>query len=208
MPTLAIPASVHQLLLVTAEHATSTQGTLQRFEREKGKWKKIGRVWDVSLGIKGLSPNSEKKEGDLTAPIGLFKLGSAYGYSSQAPAGSQWPYQPLSEGWVCVDDPSSEHYNRVFNPDQGTKKDWSSAETMRRKDHLYKWVINIEQNVDRVKGCGSCIFLHIWRKPGSPTEGCTAMDEKNILTLLTWLKPEPNPHLLQITKDQLTQILW
>jgi D-alanyl-D-alanine dipeptidase len=72
---------------------------------------------------------------------------------------------------------------------------------MARPDDLYKWVINIEQNFPDVKaGCGSCIFFHVWRKPNSPTEGCTAMSETNIVTLLKWLDPQSEPLLVQLPK--------
>jgi D-alanyl-D-alanine dipeptidase len=208
MPNLNVPDSVKQLVVVNAKEWSSTKAFLQRYEKVQNKWKKIGPSWEVSLGSKGLINATEKKEGDLMAPAGVFKIGSAYGASLSAPSGSHWPYQPLSEGWVCVDDPKSTHYNRVFSPDPSVKKDWSSAETMLRTDHLYKWVINIEHNINRTAGCGSCIFFHVWRKPGSPTEGCTAMEEKNILTLLAWLDPAQNPHLLQGPDTLITQFLW
>jgi zinc D-Ala-D-Ala dipeptidase len=173
----------------------------------------VGNSWPISLGKKGMSwgkglhqvppdqpGDAVKKEGDLTAPAGIFKLGKAFGYSEFAAEGSRWPYQPLSEGWVCVDDPTSERYNDVFDA-KDAKKDWSSAEVMRRKDHLYKWLINVEQNWPTTCGCGSCIFIHIWRRPGAPTEGCTAMEETQILELLRWLDPAAQPLLIQLPDE-------
>lgn len=208
MPTLTLPDSAQQLVVVTAKEWSSNQGVLQRYEKVRNKWKKVGASWEVSLGSKGLKMATDKKEGDLTAPAGVFKIGQAYGAAIQAPAGTKWPYQALSEGWVCVDDPKSAHYNRVFSPDKSVKKDWSSAETMLRQDHLYTWVINIEHNAERVAERGSCIFFHVWRTPNATTEGCTAMDEKNILTLLGWLDPSQNPQLVQGPESLLTPFPW
>ena len=44
-----------------------------------------------------------------------------------------------------------------------------------------------------IPGYGSAIFLHIWKKPGSPTAGCVAASEENILKILGWLKPDADP---------------
>lgn len=106
---------------------------------------------------------------------------------------------------MCVDDPASRSYNQVIDG-KVASKDWKSAELMRRKDHLYKWVINIEQNPVNKAGCGSCIFLHVWRKQNSATEGCTAMEESAMVGLLKWLKPQANPVIVQLTEESYTQL--
>lgn len=199
-----------QLIVVISDEWKSPTATLRRFDRTGGGWSAAGAEWPVSLGLKGMSwgaglvefhgEGPQKQEGDNTAPAGLFKLGTAFGYAETAPANVSWPYQPVSESWVCVDDPRSENYNLIFDA-AGVRKDWSSAERMRRKDHLYTWGINVEQNFPTVRpGCGSCIFLHIWRAPHAGTEGCTAMEEENLLTLLRWLRPEATPLLLQLPR--------
>ena len=55
---------------------------------------------------------------------------------------------------------------------------------MRRKDELYKWVVELEHNPTATPGAGSCIFLHVWRGPKSATVGCTAMDETVLAELI------------------------
>jgi D-alanyl-D-alanine dipeptidase len=208
----SLPSHAKQLLVVTSSDWAASTGTLRRYTRAGKGWKKVGSEWAVSLGARGLAwgcglhadgkTGPTKKEGDNTAPAGLFRVGQAYGYDAAAPSGSRWPYQQVTPGWICVDDPRSSSYNRVFSPASGVKRDWSSAEIMRRADHLYKWIINVEQNVpDPKPGCGSCIFLHVWRRPGAPTEGCTAMEENRMVDLLKWLRPDAAPHLVQLPED-------
>ena len=209
-PAAVIPSDVKQLVVVTSAGWTEPTGNLQRWEKRGDGWKRVGRSWPVSLGTKGMAwgrglqpdmtAKGSKQEGDLTAPAGIFQLGRSYGYADTPPRGVRWPYQTVSPGWVCVDDPKSSRYNEVFDA-TGGEKDWRSAETMRRKDHLYKWLINVEQNTPPNCGCGSCIFLHVWRQPGSPTEGCTAMDEKDIVELLRWLDPSGRAALVQLPDD-------
>jgi D-alanyl-D-alanine dipeptidase len=202
---------VQQLIVVTAPDWNSTTGALQLFEREKTGWVKKEKSWAISLGDRGLAwgrglhgeplEGPIKKEGDKTAPAGLFKIGQAYGSDKNLSFKTSWPYQPVDKNWVCVDDPRSGHYNQIFLNDSAIKKDWSSCEIMGRADGLYKWVITIEQNPDRQKGGGSCVFLHVWRKPGSATEGCTAMDEAYMIKILSWLNPDKNPHIVQLPQS-------
>lgn len=211
LPVSPLTPSVRQLVVVMADDFSSTAATLARHERRDGRWQPVGEPWPVSLGSRGLSWGAGfeplgldgplKIERDDTSPAGVFRIGRAYGAADAPPPGTRWPYQPVDETWVCVDDPASGAYNTITQTVQGKKTDWSSYEMMRRRDHLYDWVINIEQNFPSVvRGKGSCIFFHVWRRPGSPTEGCTAMEDERMVELLRWLDPEMDPHLAQLTK--------
>jgi L,D-peptidoglycan transpeptidase YkuD (ErfK/YbiS/YcfS/YnhG family) len=51
-----------------------------------------------------------------------------------------------------------------------------SAERLFRGDRLYDLVLLTDWNWPRAeRGRGSAIFLHRWRGPGRPTEGCVAL---------------------------------
>lgn len=206
-------AATAQLVLVLTDDWDAVTGTLTRFDKAKEGWAQAGGSVSISVGLKGMawgkglhpeqSAGPQKKEGDLRATAGIFKIGQAYGYESQAPQGSRWPYQQVDETWRCIDDPASASYNQVKRIGLDEKKDWKSAEHMKRNDHLYKWVLNVEQNFPAVTGgCGSCIFLHVWRKPGSGTEGCTSMAEEKMVELLSWLDPSKNPVIAQLPKAE------
>jgi L,D-peptidoglycan transpeptidase YkuD (ErfK/YbiS/YcfS/YnhG family) len=50
-----------------------------------------------------------------------------------------------------------------------------SHENLRRADPLYDLVLLTDWNWPNAEpGRGSAIFLHRWRRPGFPTEGCVA----------------------------------
>src|SRR3546814_11826254 len=51
----------------------------------------------------------------------------------------------------------------------------------------------IEHNPEARKGAGSCIFAHLWKAPGAPTAGCTAMADATIARRYGWLRPEAKP---------------
>ncbi|MBF8262931.1 MAG: hypothetical protein HW387_596 [Parachlamydiales bacterium] len=49
---------------------------------------------------------------------------------------------------------------------------------------------------------GSAIFMHIWRDPGFPTAGCTAMQEKDIGDIVSWLDEKKHPVLVQLPMEE------
>lgn len=212
-------AGARQHLLVVTEAPGDTRGRMYRMEREvagvqegEGSWHRVGAPIPVTVGWGGVGP---KREGDGRSPQGAFSLGPVFGYSPDPPPGltaagpapaaepgpppadsllpaTRVPYLPLTSGFVCVDDPSSVYYNRVFDADTlSVPRDWASAEAMRRDlahgDDLYEWGVVVGYNEEAVPGEGSCIFLHVWRGAAEPTAGCTAMAEDDLLTVVRWL---------------------
>jgi len=190
-------------LLVVTEAPGDIGGRLFRMERADTGWRQVGTPIPVVVGRSGVGP---KQEGDGRSPEGVFELELFFGYGQEPPAvmdvsaETSLPYQPMAPGAVCVDDPASAYYNRVLDPDTLPEpvlpaKDWTSSEPMRRDlafgDDLYEWGVLVRFNDSAVPGAGSCIFLHIWRGPDSPTAGCTAMAEADLLMVLGWLKSEP-----------------
>jgi zinc D-Ala-D-Ala dipeptidase len=207
-------SSSRQCIVVVAENWTSTTGVLRSFERRasKGGWKESGSGVPVVLGKKGLGLGRGlvslnlgtapvKKEGDDKAPAGIFHLSSAFGYAPDRSA--SWvklPYLALTTKIEGVDDPKSRYYNKLVDRSRVAKVDWSSAEKMRRDDMLYKWGVVVDHNPAALAGAGSCIFLHIWKNSASPTAGCTAMPEKDLVRLIRWLDPARRPILVQMTR--------
>jgi L,D-peptidoglycan transpeptidase YkuD (ErfK/YbiS/YcfS/YnhG family) len=192
-PGLVAGARQHLVVVTAAPQAIS--GYLYRMERVEGAWRQAGSPVRVVVGRSGIGP---KHEGDGRSPQGIFPLTRSFGYAAEPPPGTALAYEPQAPGAVCVDDSTSGNYNRVFDADTlSAPKDWASAENMRRDlahgDDLYRWGIIVGYNRTGMPGAGSCIFLHIWRGPGNPTAGCTAMAEADLLNLLSWLEPENDP---------------
>jgi D-alanyl-D-alanine dipeptidase len=203
-----------QCVVVLTENWASTTGVLHAFERDEAVagWKEQGAGISVVVGKNGLGEGQglvrldfaaapAKKEGDNRAPAGIFRLSSAFGY---APAdAADWvklPYLALSKQIEGIDDPNSRFYNKLVDRSKVAKIDWRSSEQMRRDDLLYKWGVVVDNNAAAIPGAGSCIFLHIWKSPASPTAGCTAMPESDLVRLLRWLDPSRDPILVQMPK--------
>jgi L,D-peptidoglycan transpeptidase YkuD (ErfK/YbiS/YcfS/YnhG family) len=184
-----------QLIIVLTDDWNSIPAKLYCVEKIKGKWV-TQFSFPVVVGNKGMT--IDKTEGDLKAPSGIFNLGPAFGYADKKEA--QWirmRYLQASDTLICVDDGGSRFYNQLVDTNS-ISVDWNSREVMHRKDIYYEWGIFVQYNSQPViKGKGSCIFIHIWDNENGGTEGCTAMEEKNILKLLHWIQSDKNPLLVQ-----------
>lgn len=187
-PAPAGPSST-QLIEVRGE-PDSFRAKLVCFER-------FGRTWDrvfecpATIGKKGLILSDDKREGDGKTPVGIFKLGRAFGYSPRIETGLQ--YEPVSDVDIWIDDPESPDYNlRVKKPTQA-----KSFEELLRADQLYEFAAVIEYNTKPVKkGAGSAIFLHVWGGKDRPTAGCVAVEREKLISILKWLDARKLPQVI------------
>ncbi len=207
-----------QMVVVTTKDWTATEGVLRRFERKEQNWQQIGPSMPVVVGRSGLAwgrgltnmPASflpQKKEGDGRSPAGIFRLTYAFGYAAPDEVSMiRLPYIQCTESVECIDDTNSAYYNIIKDRRTVEKVDWNSAEKMKMSDNEYKLGIFIAHNAAMTKpGAGSCVFMHVWKEPGHPTSGCTAMSEGGIESLLGWLDPRANPVLVQLPEEPYQQ---
>ena len=160
---------------------------------------KNGLGWGLGLIDAKSRAGPRKIEGDNKAPAGIFRLSPAFGYARRA----SWimlPYVPLTTESEGVDDPRSHYYNQLVDRSKVPLVDWRTSEQMRRADDLYKWGVFVAHNPAAKPGAGSCIFLHIWKNSSTATTGCTAMAERDLIQLLSWLDPAAQPILVQMPR--------
>ncbi|EAQ03869.1 hypothetical protein OB2597_11516 [Pseudooceanicola batsensis HTCC2597] len=143
----------------------------------------VGRhLLPCTHGRNGLT--EEKREGDGATPRGLHRIvGCLYRPDRIAPP-APWAV-PLLPGMLWSDDPAHRAYNRLVAAPYE-----ASHERLRRADPLYDVVLLTDWNwPEAVPGAGSAIFLHQWRRPGYPTEGCLAFSRAHIRWLAAWAEP-------------------
>lgn len=217
-----IPEATQQLLTVVTEDWAATGGELQRWRRAGAGWVAVGDAVPIVVGRSGLGwgiglhgdaaearrsgigrpDDPGKAEGDGRAPAGAFRLASAFGYADAQPTGLR--YVPATPRSVCIDDAASPLYNTVFEADRDPADLGVSLERMLRYDALYRLGVIVDHNgggelgTDPEPGAGSCIFLHVWRGPGTSTAGCTAMPDAALADVLAWLDDEASPVLVQL----------
>ena len=212
-------AEIHQLMVSVAPAWSSSQGTLQRFERgADGRWIKVGEAVPVLYGKQGLAwgrgvrgndePGLRKREGDGRTPAGAFALGLIYGNDPRLPDGADFPYHQVTGVDAWPDDPKNPFYNRHVAVDAANPPAWFASQRMRTGDPAYRWRVEIRHNADPVEpGAGSATFFHIRRGETHPTAGCTTMAEPALRELIRWLRAAATPHYVLLPRAEYLR-LW
>ena len=210
-------AASRQLLLVVADDWASTTALLRRFARAApgAEWAPVGEAFAVSLGQCGLAwgigrhravgaDAPQKREGDRRAPAGVFAITALFGAADHPLARSaRLPYFGATPDLKAIDDPASDHYNRIVAQSTVAEIDWKSHEDMLRDDDRYAIGAVVAHNSPNpVPGAGSCIFIHVWQSEGMPTAGCTAGALADICALCAWLDGTASPLLVQLPRAE------
>ncbi len=126
-----------------------------------------------AIGRGGLQ--RDKREGDGATPVGVHRIGGLYYRPDRMNAPVEWAV-PIGLTDMWSDDVTDPDYNHLVRASHRF-----SHESMRRADPLYDMVLITDWNWPvATPGKGSAIFLHIWRKPHYPTEGCIAFSRENL----------------------------
>jgi L,D-peptidoglycan transpeptidase YkuD (ErfK/YbiS/YcfS/YnhG family) len=127
-----------------------------------------------------------KREGDGATPSGLHHI-TGLRFRPDRIAASTLPEwaEPIGLRDLWCDDPSHPAYNHSVRAPFT-----ASHETLRRSDPLYDLLLTTDWNwPDAKPGHGSAIFLHRWRRPGYPTEGCIAFAPRDLLWIARHAAP-------------------
>ncbi len=207
-----------QLVLVVTRDYDSITGVLAFFERDApgAPWRRVMAPFPVTVGRTGLafgrglhgdgpslSGVPAKREGDGKAPAGAFALTIGFSYDPTALGFvPKMPMHHVTADTICVENSDSRKYNMVFDEGTAGPPDWSGPDRMLRADGLYANGLFVAHNTDPVApGAGSCIFIHSWRGPDSPTAGCTAMEPGRVVELLRRLDPAKSPVMVQLPRQ-------
>ena len=126
------------------------------------------RLYPCSIGRSGLS--IQKSEGDRATPCGVHAITGMLYRPDRMARPTDWA-RPIRPGDLWSDDPCNEDYNLMVRAPCG-----HSHERLRRADPIYDLIVLTGWNWPHaVKGRGSAIFIHQWRSPGAPTEGCIGL---------------------------------
>lgn len=132
-----------------------------------------GRHFPCSLGKGGIT--CDKREGDGATPAGIHGLVGCLYRPDRLAKPCDWAV-PIGPSDLWSDDPRDEDYNLMVRAPYP-----HSHERLSRADPLYDIVLLTDWNWPRAEhGRGSAIFLHRWRWPGYPTEGCVAFAPEDL----------------------------
>jgi L,D-peptidoglycan transpeptidase YkuD (ErfK/YbiS/YcfS/YnhG family) len=191
-------ADKDQLLIVFSKNDTTSKAVLASFDKKNGHWQVHFNPVVACIGKNGFARPDEKKEGDNKTPSGFFALGQLFSYESSVKTPLSFIQSTAEDKWI--DDPASSEYNRYVRG----KTDAKSFEHLLLKSIDYKYCMVIEYNtMPVVKGKGSAIFFHLADTIYTPTEGCVAIQEKDMLRILEWLQPGHKKAILMGTEQTL-----
>ncbi|WP_377192517.1 L,D-transpeptidase family protein [Ruegeria meonggei] len=126
-----------------------------------------GRVFPCSIGKGGVS--DAKREGDGATPTGVHQIVGMLYRPDRIARPVPWAI-PIGPRDLWSDDSRDNQYNHLVSTPYAF-----SHEKLRRADPLYDLVLVTDWNwPNSVPNRGSAIFIHQWRRPGYPTEGCIA----------------------------------
>jgi L,D-peptidoglycan transpeptidase YkuD (ErfK/YbiS/YcfS/YnhG family) len=138
-----------------------------------------GGIYRCAIGKGGI--RTDKREGDGATPTGLLPLRRLlYRADRLAPPRAAVSAAPIApdDGWC--DDPGHAACNtqiRLPHP--------ARHEELWRADAIYDVIGVLGWNdMPVVRGRGSAIFLHLARPGFTPTEGCIALEQRDLLRVL------------------------
>ena len=141
-----------------------------------------GRFFPASIGKTGITSN--KREGDNATPSGNHKIISVLYRPDRVRKPCDWA-KTIKPYDIWSDDVKDPNYNRIGKHPYGY-----NHEVLSRPDPLYDVILLTDWNWPLpTKGKGSAIFVHSWRKPRHPTEGCVALASHHLLWITKRLKP-------------------
>lgn len=141
-----------------------------------------GRLFPCSIGKGGLS--TDKREGDGATPVGTHRIVGLLYRPDRVARPAPWA-KPIGPRDLWSDDSRDAAYNTHVRAPYGF-----SHEKLRRADPLYDLVLMTDWNWPNAEpGRGSAIFLHQWRRPGYPTEGCIAFRRDH----MAWIAERAEP---------------
>jgi len=133
-----------------------------------------GRHFPCVIGRGGVK--AVKREGDGGTPVGAHGIVGMLYRPDRILRPTDWavPIRPFD---LWCDASGHEDYNLMVRAPFA-----ASAERLARADRLYDLVILTDWNWPYArKDAGSAIFIHRWRRPGFPTEGCVGLRPDHLL---------------------------
>lgn len=191
-----VPANTTQVIRTVSStywcHRIWCTKTQAWAKRPSGHWVKV-KEFRSSIGSNGWG---KTVEGDRRSPNGVFRIRVTFSTGTSNPGRMPWKRRlPTS----VMSDRAGPTYNTWLEEPGRTTGDRPSM----------RWGLIINYNHPRlrigvgpapVQGKGTGIFMHT-SKPGhpwDPTLGCTQVGNPDSMHwLLTWLKPEKNPRIVQ-----------
>ena len=152
------------------------------YEAKGGKYEVIF----TCPAVIGKNGPAKHAEGDTKTPLGTWVIGEAYGIKEDP--GALLPYTQVTDDmYWCATGSHGTKYNQLIYKSDEPDEDYSEDEHLIDYPVVYNYLIDRGYNAGCAPYAGNAIFLHVWRGPDSPTGGCIAISEENMIEVLKLL---------------------
>ena len=135
-----------------------------------------------SIGKRGIG--IKKREGDLITPKGKYKIKYILYRKDRVKFQSKIKKIIITKKMGWCDDPNSKQYNKLVKLPSAYK-----YEKLYKKENIYDVILVLNYNMKPiVKNKGSAIFIHVAKKNYEKTEGCVAIEKKQLVKIVKDLK--------------------
>ena len=168
--------------VVSVVSTGGSNATMDIYQRTAAGWQALRTGVPTHVGSAGMAPQA--KSGVPATPMGVYTLDSAFG--TAANPGTALPYTQVGpNNWWSGDD-----HSPTFNSMQVCQKaqcSFNTAESENLQIPQYKHAVVMGVNKNKVPGGGAAFFFHT--TDGKPTEGCVAVDDAQLVSIMKWLQP-------------------
>jgi len=184
------------VITVIATSTRSTTATLQAWDLAPGGgWLPHGGAVTAHIGAAGMT--TAPSESVSATPIGSFSVTQAFGAFGNPGTGLPYFQTNSADWWISQSGPlynTHQHCSSGCAFAQGDPNEHLYYETP-----YYNYAVVIDYNTPNAgpvrQGAGSAFFLHV--TDGTPTAGCVAIPQSNLITLMTkFLTPSTHPRIL------------
>ncbi|HET9892435.1 MAG TPA: L,D-transpeptidase [Mycobacterium sp.] len=169
--------------VVSVVSTGGSNATMEIFQRTGTGWQSLRSGIPTHVGSAGMAPQA--KSGVPATPTGVYSLDSAFGTAPNP--GTGLPYTQVSGAnyWWNGDD-----HSPTFNSMQVCQKaqcPFNTGDSENLQIPQYKHAVVMGVNKNKTPGEGAAFFFHT--TDGKPTEGCVAVDDAQLVSIMKWLRP-------------------
>ncbi len=178
LPAAQDPAT-RQLVVVAGMGLDKSTASVSMHERgEDGKWRQLLSTPGY-VGLNGMCPADKRVEGNKKTPIGVFRVGKAFGIEDDP--GCPIPYVKVTDDlYWSGDHKKGMRYNELVSIKDYPTLDTGNSEHLIEYEYPYRYCLDIGFNADCVVGRGSAIFFHCLGDARPYTSGCVAIPENKM----------------------------
>ncbi len=169
--------------VVSVVSTGGSNAAMDIYQRTAAGWQALRTGVPTHVGSAGMAPQA--KSGVPATPMGVYSLDSAFGTAPNPGTGLPYTQVAGSNYWWSGDDHSPTFNSMQVCPKAQCPFNTADSENLQIPQYKHAVVMGVNQN--KTPGGGAAFFFHT--TDGQPTEGCVAVDDAQLVSIMKWLRP-------------------